>query len=222
MEPAPDDDDPYPSSDGRPFAESDVHREVMADLIYSLKTRYADRDEVYVSGNLFVYYAEGKPEYRLAPDCFVVFGVPPGDRDNFKVWTEGALPRVAFEVTSDGTRDEDAEKLAVYRDVWRVRELFVFDPYRDYLRPPLIGYRRSGGVYRRIKSRGCRVRSAELGITLEVVGKRLEIRDANTGHKLDRYGDMILREFREVTAALRARVATLRAELAALKKKAGN
>lgn len=186
----PDDDDLYPSSDGRPMAESDVHREVMCDLIHSLKTRYAQRDDVYVSGNLFVYYAEGKPEPRLAPDCFVVCGVPPGDRDNFKVWTEGVLPRVAFEVTSDSTRDEEAEKLAVYRDVWRVRELFVFDPYRDYLRPPLTGYRLSRGAYRRIKPRGDRLKSTELGITLEVMEKNLVIRDANTGHKLDRSGDV--------------------------------
>jgi hypothetical protein len=78
----------YPDSDGKPMAETDVHRDAMFDLIERLKARYAGRDDVYVSGNLFVYYVEKKPTFCLAPDCFVAFGVPNRRRRTFKTWTE--------------------------------------------------------------------------------------------------------------------------------------
>jgi hypothetical protein len=41
----------YPDSDGRPMAESDLHREVMMDLIHGLQGYYVDASDVYVSGN---------------------------------------------------------------------------------------------------------------------------------------------------------------------------
>ena len=47
-----DDEDFYPSSDGRPMAESDVHLEEMVYLIMVLKDRYRDLQDVYVGGNL--------------------------------------------------------------------------------------------------------------------------------------------------------------------------
>ena len=38
----------YPSSDGKPMAETPVHRDVMIDAIQILKRRYANRSDVYV------------------------------------------------------------------------------------------------------------------------------------------------------------------------------
>ena len=82
------------------MAESDLHREVMFDLIHRLAHFYAGRPDVYVSGNLMVYYEEGALGRFLAPDAFVAFGVRPGVRDWYKSWEEGKLPDVVFEVTS--------------------------------------------------------------------------------------------------------------------------
>ena len=65
----------YPESDGRPMAETDLHRAEMTDLIAMLEARYADRADVYVSGNLLLYYRQGDPRAAVAPDVFVVFGV---------------------------------------------------------------------------------------------------------------------------------------------------
>jgi hypothetical protein len=39
---------------------------------------------VYVSGNLMVYYVEGHPEISVSPDVFVVKGVPSGQRRVYK------------------------------------------------------------------------------------------------------------------------------------------
>src|SRR5579884_600612 len=93
----------YPTTDKRPMAETDLHRRLMTELIDRLSLFFAGRDDVYVSGNLLVYYEEGNPYKVLAPDCFVVFGVKPGDRETFKTWEEGAVPSVVFELSSAST-----------------------------------------------------------------------------------------------------------------------
>ena len=51
----------YPSSDGKPIAESDLHRRLLNDVIERLIERYSSRTDVYVSGNLLVYYKAGDP-----------------------------------------------------------------------------------------------------------------------------------------------------------------
>ena len=68
----------YPSSDGKPMAETPVHRDVMIDAIQILKRRFANRSDVYVSGDMLMYYEEGNPRKSVAPDVFVVLGA---DRD---------------------------------------------------------------------------------------------------------------------------------------------
>jgi hypothetical protein len=65
----------YPTSDGRPLAETDVHRDLMVDLIGTLEDRYENDRMVYVSGNLLVFYHEGDKRKHVAPDVFVVDGV---------------------------------------------------------------------------------------------------------------------------------------------------
>lgn len=171
----------YPESDGKPMAETDIHRDIMVDLIYRLKARYEGQD-VYVSGNLLVYYVEGKPGKCLTPDCFVALGVRPFDRRTFKTWEEGKFPDVVFEITSRKTKREDqGSKLRVYQDVWKVKELFMFDPTEDYLEPSLLGYRLVRGEFKQVKPTGGRITSKELGVTLERDGTRLLLRDVTTG-----------------------------------------
>jgi hypothetical protein len=51
---AQDDEPDYPCSDGKPMAESDLHRQLMTDLIEALAGHFWGR-EVYVSGNLLLY-----------------------------------------------------------------------------------------------------------------------------------------------------------------------
>lgn len=58
----------YPDSDGRPMAESDIHRREMVYLIQALQRRYGEDPDVYVAGNLLIYYVEGDPRFSVAPD----------------------------------------------------------------------------------------------------------------------------------------------------------
>ena len=65
----------YPESDGKPMAETDVHRKLMMNFILMLENHFQNDDEVYVSGNLLMYYEEGNPRKSISPDVFVVFGL---------------------------------------------------------------------------------------------------------------------------------------------------
>jgi Uma2 family endonuclease len=176
----------YPESDGKPMAESDVHRMLLMDVVQRLDARYAGMPDVYVSGNLLVYYQEGNPYLVLAPDGFVAFGVPKRRRKTYKVWEEGGrFPEVVFEFTSKSTEREDLrDKFKVYQELWRVKEYFLFDPEEEYLEPSLLGYRMGRGGLRPIKPVRGRLESTTLGITMERNGTRLLLRDAATGSEL--------------------------------------
>ena len=137
----------YPTSDGKPMAETDYHRDLMLDLIETLKVFYASKPSVYVSGNLLLFYEEGNKRRHLSPDVFVVPGVGNHRRDNFLLWEEGRPPSFVVELTSSSTRREDTrKKMALYRDVLKVREYFLFDPHGDYLKPSMQGWRLRAGV----------------------------------------------------------------------------
>ena len=64
----------YPSSDGRPMAESDFQRTPLIYAVDGLRHHFRRRRDVYVSGNLLIYYREGEPSAVVAPDVFVVLG----------------------------------------------------------------------------------------------------------------------------------------------------
>ena len=70
----------YPSSDGRPIAEGDHQRTPLTYAVDALRLHFRDRPDVYVSGNLLIYYEEGNPRASVAPDVFVVLGANSADR----------------------------------------------------------------------------------------------------------------------------------------------
>jgi len=156
----------YPTSDGRPFAETDWHREIMTDLIEVLKTYYSADPHVYISGNLLVYYVPGNTRRRIAPDVFVVKGMPNHPRPCYLLWEE-KNPNLVIEVTSSSTRSEDMKKkFLLYQDVLKVQEYFLFDPFEEYLEPSFQAYRLRQGKYAPIRPIGGRLPSSVLGLQL--------------------------------------------------------
>lgn len=100
----------YPSSDGKPMAESDITRDYITYSVEALKLYFQGRSDVYVSANSFVYYEEGNKAAVVAPDVYAVFGVRKRKRDNYKVWQEGGItPQFVLEITSATTQDVDQE-----------------------------------------------------------------------------------------------------------------
>src|SRR4051794_10107167 len=84
----------YPASDGKPRAETDWHRILMNVLIETLTPFYAAVADVYVSGNLLIFYERGNRRRHVAPDVFVVKGVAKHKRKNYLVWHEHQGPQV--------------------------------------------------------------------------------------------------------------------------------
>src|ERR1700677_1096502 len=112
----------YPTSDGRPMAETPVHRDVLMDSITTLQNRYEEDPNVYVSGNMLMYYVPGNKRKHVSPDVFVVFGIPKKpERDYYLVWEEKS-PDVVIEATSKSTFREDIKKKELYRLVLKVKE----------------------------------------------------------------------------------------------------
>ncbi len=171
----------YPTSDGKPMAETELHRILMVALIDMLQYWYADDPKVCVSGNLLMYYVRGDKRRHVSPDVFVAFGVPKKIRDHYLTWEEGKNPSVIIELTSSSTKSEDTrKKFALYRDVLKVKEYFLFDPRADYLNPRLKGFRLRGGEYASISPVDGRLPSRLLQLHLEPAGQELRLFDPAT------------------------------------------
>ncbi len=206
----------YPVTDGEPMAETDVYRDQMVYLIEALRAYFSDEPQVYVAGNLFIYYEEGDPHSRVAPDTFVVFGVAQKQRRIYKLWEEGPAPQVVIEVSSRGTRREDLwEKRGLY-EYLGVAEYFLFDPLAEYLDPPLQGYRLTGEGYRSLEpartAAGWQLFSEQLKLHLQTEGDFLRLYDPERDEKL-----LTPLEAQETARRAQARIAELEAELARLR-----
>lgn len=164
------------------MAETDTHRDLMYALIETLRGRFAVQEDVYVSGNLLIFYEEGNKRRHVSPDVFVVKGVHKHSRPNYLLWEEGRGPNVAIELTSSSTRKEDTQKkFDLYRDVLKIPEYFLFDPFGDYLKPRFQAYRLLAGQYRPIRITHGQATSRELGLILHAAGDTLRLIDPQTG-----------------------------------------
>ena len=140
----------YPSSDGERVAESSFQLIPLVYAFLTLQARYADRKDVFVAAALLLYYEEGNPAARVAPDVFVVLGAPNHPRHSYQLWKEPKGPDFVLEITSASTRDRDqGTKRAIYGELG-VREYWQYDPARDYLDPPLQGLDLVRGRYQRL------------------------------------------------------------------------
>jgi Uma2 family endonuclease len=168
------------------MAETPTHRQNLTDLIAMLMAWFSGDSLVYVSGNMLVYYVRGDKRRHVAPDVFVVRGIDKNRiRNAYFVWEERKGPQVVIEMTSRSTRREDlTTKFALYRDVLKVREYYLFDPFGEYLTPQLQGYRLLRGAYVPIKPVAGRLPSKILNLHLEPSGRWLRLYDPVSGQWL--------------------------------------
>lgn len=175
----------YPTSDGKPVAETERHFMRLAGAAYAIRKHLAGRDDVYVGSNLLVFDEPGNPRRHLSPDIFVAFGVRRGERDLFKIWEEKP-PSFVLEITSASTRREDERTKRRRYAQWGVGEYFLYDPRGEWLTPPLQGLELHGRRYRKMRvvalengERG--LRSESLGLGLWLKGTELRLYDPATG-----------------------------------------
>lgn len=169
----------YPSSDGEPVAETYDHFYAIAILLEMLR-QYLTGRQATVLGNQFLYYAQGFPRMRVAPDVMVIFDVAAGGRDNYKIWEEGQVPAVVFEITSKGTQSID---IGFKRDLYAqmgVQEYWLFDPKNEWVEGQLRGYRLNGEDYVPIIDG----QSLVLGLSLSIEDKKIALHRLDNGEKL--------------------------------------
>ncbi len=203
----------YPSTDGEPVAETFFHFYALMVTVNILMARFRGQP-VAVLSNQYLYFVEGDPKQRVAPDVMVIFGVEPGPRDHYKVWQEGALPRVVFEMTSASTRRQDErEKFALYERLG-IEEYWLFDPKGEWLKPALRGYRWVAGRYQTITD-GL---SPVLGLRLVAHGGVIQFYDMATGKRLLEPQEWEAQAMEEAAArqAAEARAIALEQQLRAL------
>ena len=183
----------YPCSDDQPMAESEFQLVPMLYVLTVLRTHFRGREDVYVGGDMFVYYEEGNSRAVVAPDVFVVIGAPKRaehPRDTYKLWEEPKGPDFVLEVLSSRTWKADlGSKRALYASLG-VTEYWLFDPTREHLlSPPLRGMRLAGREYRelpvlQLATSALTLRSEVLGLDLLLNRGALFFRDPATGEDL--------------------------------------
>ena len=188
----------YPYSDGRPMAESEAQLRAIVYLVAALYGHFRDRSDVYVGGDMFVYYEEGNPAAVVAPNVFVVMGAPKradNPRQSYKLWEEPKGPDFVLEVVSRSTWPVDrGEKRELYASLG-VEEYWLYDPTSERYRPRLRGMGLFGGGYRDLAQPspgvgGRVVHSEVLGLDFRVLRDgALRIRDPVTGRDLLTYDE---------------------------------
>src|SRR6478736_7686170 len=129
--------DELPYDDGEPM-ESVFHDAQDALLKDTLIDAWPERRDVFVAGNMFVYFSaqQVKSNDFRGPDVFVVLDVDgTKERKSWVAWEEGGrLPDVVIEVTSESTAHVDrGEKMRIYSQIWHTGAYFIFDPETERL-----------------------------------------------------------------------------------------
>jgi len=123
--------DELPYDDGMPM-ESQRHVMQLQLLMDPLRLLWEGRQDVYVGGNMFVYFSLQQVRNRdfRGPDFFVALDVPKRERKSWVVWAEGKGPDVVIELLSESTAAHDkGEKKDIYQNRLRVPEYYWFDPF---------------------------------------------------------------------------------------------
>ena len=104
--------------------------------------------DVYVVGNLLLYYQQGDGSKSVSPDLMVVFGAPKHVRSSYRVWEEPKAPDFVLEIASASThRIDRSEKRDTYADMGVLEYWAVRPDVGSYLEPPLLGFRLVEGRY---------------------------------------------------------------------------
>jgi Uma2 family endonuclease len=137
----------YPSSDGKPMADNTQQYRWLVLIKENLEILWAAIPDVFIAADLLWYPIQVKkpPAPRQAPDVMVVFGRPKGERRSYRQWEEDDIPpQVVFEILSESNktasgRREMERKFAFYQQ-YGVEEYYIYDPEQVRLE----GWQRQG------------------------------------------------------------------------------
>ena len=189
----------YPDSDDEPMAVTDRHRKEMMRTLNTFDAHFQTKQDVYVSGDIFMYYVKGEPGAVISPDVLISFGLDKKERPTYKVWEEGKVPEFVMEFSSEKTYDND---LTIKKDTYAslgIADYFLFDIQHLYLPVSLMGFSLvdgryvpisadsvSGGLHAASLNLDFHVREDGLGIYDPVTGKWLQTRAEREADRADR------------------------------------
>ena len=202
----------YPSSDGRPMAQSSRQGRELTQAFSVLDHHYSKHPDIEVCPDVLIYYQENT-QRCLAPDVFVALGVPKDrDRRTYKVWEEGRPPDWVLEILSASTHQNDLEpdeKQHIYCRMG-VREVWLFDPKGEFTHPRLQGLHLAGQAYRPLPQ--IEAPQASLALFSPVLGLQLHVRDDSLRFWDPRAGQYLLNLAEAEQARLEERRGRLKAE----------
>ncbi|HET9957851.1 MAG TPA: Uma2 family endonuclease [Polyangiaceae bacterium] len=166
-----------------------------------------------VGSDQFIYFEKGQISKRIAPDIYILPGVPPDTRiPSWKIWETGIRPSFALEICSQDWQKDYITAPQLHNQIG-TEELIVVDP--DYLKRRE-GYRfqrferTAHGLERQECTQADRVRSRLLGCFVRLVGTEQEPRQ-HVRLALDPEGDVLF-PTQEEAERLRANTESQRAE----------
>ncbi len=209
--------DLYPESDGKPMAETERHFRELLKNFNRIENHFAHLPDVYVLGDMMMYYEEGNPRKSISPDIFVAFGIGKKERRIYKIWEEGKPPDFVLEFASKGTyRTDLTRKVRLYAEIG-IPEYFVYDVDRRYLPTPLMGFRLIGDEYVEISALASGgLPSATLGLEFHALDNSLGIYDPEAEVWLKTSAERAEQEA-DARQKAEAEIARLQAELERLK-----
>ena len=137
----------YPEEDGKPMAVSDLHRRILTRTLQVLDAYFEQHSEVYVSGDILMYYVEGDPRKSVSPDVLVAFGLGKKLRGNYKVWEEGKVPDFVMEFSSKTTYQNDLRRKKELYALLGIQDYLLYDAEGLYLPSSLMGFTLVDGAY---------------------------------------------------------------------------
>ncbi|MCG9130384.1 Uma2 family endonuclease [Candidatus Poribacteria bacterium] len=174
----------YPESDGEPMAETPRHQQVMIDCMDILRSHFRRFADVYIAGNMLLYYEEGNPRKSISPDVFMVRGLSKKELRTYKTWEQPPTLDFVLEVASPSTYAKDFnEKKAIYEQILRVKEYCIYDPYHE-IDPAFVGFRLVGDAYEEIAFVEGRLPCETLGLELGERDGALRLYDPGTAEWL--------------------------------------
>ena len=156
----------YPESDGEPMAETPKHQQVMIDCMDIMRSHFRGLADVFIGGNMMLYYEEGNPRKSISPDVFMVRGVSKQEFRTYKTWEQQPTLDFVLEVASPSTYTRDFnEKMEIYAKILKVKAYCIYDPYHE-IEPYFIGFRLVGEAYEEIPFVNGRIPFEVLGLEL--------------------------------------------------------
>lgn len=202
----------YPEQRETDMGETSIHIKLLTELLQILGVFFNHRQDIFLSGNMNLYYEKGNSRRWFAPDLLIAFGVPKVERSSYLLWREEIFPQVVFEIASEKTwRNDVDEKLELY-DQLGAEEYYILDPEFAYLSAPLLAFQRQGKRLVSVSVENGKVFSPRLGLEIIKTVNSFRLFNPQTNEFL-----LTLEESEERRGQAELEIADLKAQIERLK-----